>query len=561
MSTIAQLLKPDKFEVEPGTPDAELKYEHWKTTFSNYLSEGMGKETFSEETKLRLLLNNLSYNVYIHVREAKDYVSAIELLDKLYIKEKNKVHARYILLRSVQKPDESISDFLRTLQQRAQSCCFKAVDAQTHKSEYIRDAFIAGINSNEIRQQLLQSLDINLDQAVNKALSIELANNNSKDYKITSMDFNNIERTTTTFHQKKCFFLRWPCPPTHKMPRIKCHMHQLQQEGPLCQGAISAASPMSLKKTTIVLSINNHRADALIDSGSSTSFIDENLVQELKLKRIPWNENVTLASKNNTSCVKGMCFVDLKMNEHFYRRKPLYILNSLCSDIIIGHDILSDHSSVELTFGGTKKPLKICNVIAASVPEVSLFANLSENVKPIAIKSRKHSEADKIFIENEIEKLLKDGVIESTNSPWRAQVLVTTDVEEVELIEANPQYSYVRLADGREATISNKHLAPLPQTPITVLEPQLETETRPLSSNGNAEVDEVRMEADSSHQNTEDFDSDSPRQDEEVLQEAPSSHPGISSEETITGNEERDRTRRSGRQRKTPDYLKHYVPR
>ncbi|XP_041973355.1 uncharacterized protein LOC121729034 [Aricia agestis] len=90
------------------------------------------------------------------------------------------------------------------------------------------------------------------------------------------------------------------------------------------------------------------------------------------------------------------------------------------------------------------------------------------------------------------------------------------NVEEVELIEANPQYSYVRLADGREATISNKHLAPLPQTPITVLEPQLEMETRPLSSNGNAEVDEVRMEADSSHQNTEDFDSDSPRQDEEM---------------------------------------------
>ncbi|XP_041989092.1 uncharacterized protein LOC121740463 [Aricia agestis] len=1020
------------------------------------------------------------------------------------------------------------------------------------------------------------------------------------------MDFNNIERTTTTFHQKKCFFCGGHVHQRIKCPALNVTCTNCNKKGhyaKVCKGervgtssnavsenellgAISAASPMSLKKTTIVVSINNHRADALIDSGSSTSFIDENLVQELKLKRIPWNENVTLASKNNTSCVKGMCFVDLKMNEHFYRRKPLYILNSLCSDIIIGHDILSDHSSVELTFGGTKKPLKICNVIAASVPEVSLFANLSENVKPIAIKSRKHSEADTIFIENEIEKLLKDGVIEPTNSPWRAQVLVTTstthrkrlvidysltinrfteldayplpnielivskvaqhkvfsqidlksayhqvpilkterlytafeacgnlyqftripfgvtngvaafqrtlnfiiteeklmgtyaylddvticgktieehdtnlkrfrdavhkynltlneekcvyrqssikllgykiknnsiqpdedrvgplmnlpvpndspslkralgmfahyakwirnfsekihslartkqfplskeqiesfqrikadirksilnavdpnakftvetdasehslaaslsqdgrpvaffsrslndserrhssvekeacaiveslrkwrhyltgrhfrlitdqrsvsfmfnqshkskiknekierwrlelsnykydivyrpgrenviadtlsrvcssvttnklyelhntmghpgivrmthwirsknlpytsedvknmtagcricaeikprfaringnlikatapferlnvdfkgplpthsknrfiltiideysrfpfayitkdvsattvigcfkdlfqmygtphyihsdrgaafmskelrdflvmngvacsrstpynpqgngqverlngtlwktirlilkskqmdighwehvlpnalhsirsllctstnmtpherffkhprrsangeslptwllnpgpvlkknytkhskydpDVEEVELIEANPQYSYVRLADGREATISNKHLAPLPQTPITVLEPQLETETRPLSSNGNAEVDEVRMEADSSHQNTEDFDSDSPRQDEEVLQEAPSSHPGISSEETITGNEERDRTRRSGRQRKTPDYLKHYVPR
>jgi hypothetical protein len=34
-------------------------------------------------------------------------------------------------------------------------------------------------------------------------------------------------------------------------------------------------------------------------------------------------------------------------------------------------------------------------------------------------------------------------------------------VEEVELIQSNPDYSFVRLQDGRETTVSNRHLAPI----------------------------------------------------------------------------------------------------
>jgi len=34
-------------------------------------------------------------------------------------------------------------------------------------------------------------------------------------------------------------------------------------------------------------------------------------------------------------------------------------------------------------------------------------------------------------------------------------------VDEVELLEANPLYAHVRLQDGRQATVSTKHLAPM----------------------------------------------------------------------------------------------------
>ena len=48
-------------------------------------------------------------------------------------------------------------------------------------------------------------------------------------------------------------------------------------------------------------------------------------------------------------------------------------------------------------------------------------------------------------------------------------------VEEVELIESNPEYAYVRYPDGKESTVSMRHLAPCGQsllnqsnTPATV---------------------------------------------------------------------------------------------
>ena len=38
---------------------------------------------------------------------------------------------------------------------------------------------------------------------------------------------------------------------------------------------------------------------------------------------------------------------------------------------------------------------------------------------------RKYSEEDKAFIKEETDRLLREGIIEHSNSPWRAQVVVT----------------------------------------------------------------------------------------------------------------------------------------
>lgn len=48
-------------------------------------------------------------------------------------------------------------------------------------------------------------------------------------------------------------------------------------------------------------------------------------------------------------------------------------------------------------------------------------------------------------------------------------------VEEAELLESNPHYSHVRLEDGRETTISNRHLAPYPSLEEDIFEDAIDS--------------------------------------------------------------------------------------
>ena len=56
-----------------------------------------------------------------------------------------------------------------------------------------------------------------------------------------------------------------------------------------------------------------------------------------------------------------------------------------------------------------------------------LFEYLTEDCRPIAVKSRKQTPSNAKFIRDTIKNLLNDGVIKPSTSPWRAQVLVTKD--------------------------------------------------------------------------------------------------------------------------------------
>ena len=56
---------------------------------------------------------------------------------------------------------------------------------------------------------------------------------------------------------------------------------------------------------------------------------------------------------------------------------------------------------------------------------LKLFANLTADCRPVAARSRRYSHDDRKFIEAETQRMLREGVIELSISPWRAQIVVT----------------------------------------------------------------------------------------------------------------------------------------
>ena len=81
-----------------------------------------------------------------------------------------------------QQVGESLDVYLQKLKRLSTDCNFLAVSAKLHKEEAIRDAFISGILSNEIRQRLLEDQDLSLQSAFDKARSLEIAQKNAEVY-------------------------------------------------------------------------------------------------------------------------------------------------------------------------------------------------------------------------------------------------------------------------------------------------------------------------------------------------------------------------------------------
>lgn len=459
-NNMARYLRPERFEEEPSATASDLKWTHWYFTFQNFLSEECSPNA-SDSMKLKLLVNHLSPTIFSYIRASKSYDEAVSILQKLYIKPKNEILARHMLATRRQRADETIKDYVQALKLLALECHFTQVSAEDHQKQSMRGAFIAGISSQKIRERLLEKLNLSLDEAVNLAISLEDAGINSQAFGNTNtLNLNALpdsERpsssaasTHTSYpnSKRRCFFCggnvhqRLKCPAANENCQLcskkghfanVCRSKQTQSANAVTDdniqrddtlSAISAASPSSLRKATSPITINGFKAEALIDTGSSVSFINKSLVEILKLKIKPSRQTITLASLSHVSYVQGVCYVNIQLEKHQYKNQSLLIVNNLCADAIIGHDILKNHSSLELEFGGTQEPLRICNVMEASVPPASLFTHLSPHTKPIAVRSRHHTADDERFIKTEVSKLLEDGIIEPSVSPWRAQVLI-----------------------------------------------------------------------------------------------------------------------------------------
>lgn len=193
--------------------------------------------------------------------------------------------------------------------------------------------------------------------------------------------------------------------------------------------------PSSLGDAVINIKVNsNLDAFALIDTGSTLSFISKSYTEYYKLPVEHCERVITMASESHSSKTLGACRANLISGDINFGQVKLLVLERPCCDIILGHDLLAQHSRVSIRFNGNKPPLEIVassrQIVAAAMPPlakiepVSLFSNLTPDIRPIACSSRKFSEPAAKVIRETVSNLKAGGIIRPSKSPWRAQVLV-----------------------------------------------------------------------------------------------------------------------------------------
>ena len=469
-----KLLKPDRFSVEPGSAHSEKSWKHFYRTFVTCIEAVPGTPN-----KFGLLCNCVSSDVYSLIEDSDSYEAAIVTLKRLYIKPVNTVYARHQLATCRQQPHQSIDDYLQKLKHLAKDCKFEAVTANQHRDEYVRDAFISGLISNQIRQRLLENVTLDLATMFDQARSLDTAQKSSESY--TSSSYNTAavqppigkvehdsSHNNSTQHifrdqsaavkSKSCYFCgRSPYHPRFRCPAKNSTCDNCGKRGhwrEVCKGETSSSSTVDrnpthqsavaynttphlasinsnlVSKSRIKVQLHGEEFSALIDSGSDLTFIHPNLLKRWNLKTFPMNRvvEVAMADTNYSVKVHRYCVLqDLRIQNRVYRTVEAGILPGSCADIILGVDFQSRHSDVTIQYGGKEPPLIIGALGTLNINPPALFTHITPDIKPIAAKSRRYSKDDRVFIDREVKRLLADGIIVKSTSPWRAQVLVTRE--------------------------------------------------------------------------------------------------------------------------------------
>ena len=181
--------RPKDLTVDPNSAEAARTFKYWYQTVQDYLAtlSELRREGDPQINKIRIVRSCLSAEIFPYVEDANNYDSIIATLRQLYVKPKNNIYARHLLVSRKQAPSETVSEYLQALRLLAKDCVFQQVTAAVYCDELIRDSFINGLSSAAIRQRLLETEDITLQRASEMADSLERAHKQA-----TSMGSHNV---------------------------------------------------------------------------------------------------------------------------------------------------------------------------------------------------------------------------------------------------------------------------------------------------------------------------------------------------------------------------------
>ena len=148
-----RVLKPERFDTEPGKATSEQAWRHWKKTFDYFTNSFTGANQLDDTKKLAALTNCVSPYVFTFISAADKFTDAINILEGIYVRPRNEVYARHLVSSRKQQDHESVDEFMNALDLLAKDCSFADVTKDVHRDEFVRDAIVRGLKSPEIKQR------------------------------------------------------------------------------------------------------------------------------------------------------------------------------------------------------------------------------------------------------------------------------------------------------------------------------------------------------------------------------------------------------------------------
>ena len=331
---------------------------------------------------------------------------------------------------------------------------------------------MSGLSSGTIRQRLLESSGESLDELFKIASTMELAIADSKSfephsYTSTIAALSKSEKMHSPI-KAKCFWCggrrhpRSMCPARNSVCNY-CHVkghwtsacikkstNQTKRSAMICDEAVDPiddgkdahllssiiATVIPTTRGLVKAALDSHETEALIDTGSDSSFITLGFLNDhnLKYSTLTSTRLVNLADKSTLKVI-GTYNGKVFFNNTIYD-VTLNVVDNLIVPLIIGMNLLRQHSKVIMSFGGSMEPLEFCFALfpIRGTPTYRLLPNVDiDKLKPVATPSRRYSPHSD-FIKSEIKRLLEDDIIQASQSPWRAQCFVTNTHKKPRLV-------------------------------------------------------------------------------------------------------------------------------
>ena len=211
----------------------------------------------SDADKLRCLIAHIENDAYDLVSECQTYHTAVENLERLYVKPYNVIFARHLLMTCRQQPEQSLDDYLQKLKQLSTDCNYRAVTANICRNEAIRDAFISDLISNDIRFRLLENTleDSLILQAIfDQARSLDIAHKsfercNALPIASEKFDSNSISNRVSAIQKKRVKLANDESEENPNKTWNSCSTQQLQKTCSYCGNDIHVRSQSSAKRS------------------------------------------------------------------------------------------------------------------------------------------------------------------------------------------------------------------------------------------------------------------------------------------------------------------------